>query len=114
MVSDPKLVIEIDSGNSEFLIRANGSGQAAFYHCMSCEQLLAVGANIAKQSKGAVNALVCDDRERFAKPIRVQPRLLSADEKVARWAMIWGQLIIGRAGQTARTRSDRTPRTAGA
>jgi len=88
------MVISICSGESGLQLNYNGSGQAAFYHCKRCDLLVAVGATIAGQLRGAVNVYLLQDRDQFAQPIAIQPRLLSPSEKMERWAKIWATLIV--------------------
>jgi hypothetical protein len=94
IVSSPQVAIEIHAKTSALLTATNGSGLATFYHCKRCNQLLAVGAILAGVSLGAVNAFLMGNLDQFAEPISIQPRLLSPDEKVARWAEIWGSLKV--------------------
>ena len=49
------------------------------------------------QSRGALNAFTLDDFAQLAEPVAIQPRLLSPEEKIARWARIWGSLTISTA-----------------
>lgn len=80
-------------------IAFNGSGQATFYHCQSCNQLLAVGATLDGVSMGAVNAYLFGDLRQFAEPISIQPWRLSSTEKAARWPKIWSRLTVCEHGQ---------------
>ncbi|WP_444959441.1 hypothetical protein [Microbulbifer sp. VVAC002] len=70
----------------------NGDQLAVFYHCKGCNQLLAVGCNINSQLRGAVNLNLLKGVDRLGDPIQVQPRLLSADQKLERWGKLWGFL----------------------
>lgn len=97
LVSGPNLTVTILSLEGEFITKRNGSGQAEFYQCRGCNQLLAVGTVISGQSKGALNANLLDHREELGTPIAIQPRLLSSNEKVDRWSRIWGILNVRRA-----------------
>lgn len=91
MVSDPALNISIVKEGDDLQTRKNGSEQASFLHCKSCGQLLAVGANIEGQYRGAVNAFLFKSIN-FSEAIPVRPRLLSQAEKLQRWKEIWGNL----------------------
>ena len=91
MVSDPALNISIVKEGAGFQVRKNGSERASFFHCKSCGQLLAVGANIEGRYRGAVNAFLFKSIK-FGEAIQIRPRLLSQSEKIQRWKEIWGNL----------------------
>lgn len=93
VVSNSKMVVSVASKSSIYTA-FNGSGQATFYHCRSCNQLLAVGATLDGVSLGAVNAFIFGDLNQFADPLSIQPRLLSPSEKLARWSKVWGPLKL--------------------
>lgn len=93
MVSDPSLSISVNQNLEELELRKNGSNQASFFHCKGCGQLLAVGADIHGELRGAVNAFLFKNLH-FADAIPIQPRLLSSSEKQARWDAIWGRLNV--------------------
>ena len=93
MVSDPRLSISIVQGGSSLQTKTNGSKQASFYHCKSCEQLLAVGATIEGIHRGAVNSCLFKSIK-FSEAVLIRPRLLSQVEKVQRWKRIWGNLYV--------------------
>ena len=97
IVSGPNLAITISSQEGGFTKRSNGSDQAVFYHCSGCNQMVAVGAEIAGQLKGALNAHMLDCQEHLGEAIAVQPKLLAPHEKLERWSSIWGALKIGHA-----------------
>lgn len=94
IVSGPGLTITVSTENGGFTNRLNGSEQAVFYHCAYCNQMLAVGAEIAGQQKGALNALLLDDQEHLGEPVAIQPRLLEPHEKLKRWSNLWCELRI--------------------
>jgi hypothetical protein len=96
VVSNPNMVVLVKSKLSIYTA-FNGSGQATFYHCNGCNQLLAVGAILGGVSQGAVNAFLFGDLSQFAEPTSIQPWRLSATEKAARWAKVWGRLKISHA-----------------
>ena len=93
MISDPALNISIVKENTGLHVRKNGSEQASFFHCKSCDQLLAVGANIEGRFRGAVNAFLFKTIN-FSEALPIQPRLLSQAEKIQRWKEIWGNLHV--------------------
>ena len=97
MISGPNAACAINSDNGKFTQKTNGSEQATFYHCYNCDQLLAVGAQIEGESKGAINGLLLDHSAQLGEPVFIQPRLLSAKEKAARWSVVWGRLYVDHA-----------------
>ena len=72
--------------------KKNGDQLANFYYCKGCSILLAVGCNINGQLRGAVNSNLLQDVNQLGKPVQIQPRLLSANEKLERWNKLWGVL----------------------
>lgn len=90
ILSDPNMLVTfIGEGVS---IEQNGDRLANFFHCEGCKTLLAVGRDINGQLRGAVNANLLQDINKLGHPIQIQPRLLSANEKLERWNKLWGQL----------------------
>ncbi len=90
IISEPNMRIDLAGG--EITINRNGDQLANFYYCDSCNDLLAVGCDLNSQLRGAVNANLLRDANQLGKTIEIQPRLLSADEKIDRWGRLWGQL----------------------
>jgi len=84
--------MKVDLVGDEFTIIKNGDQLASFYYCDSCGDLLAVGRTFNNQLRGAVNASLLRDSGQLGKVIEIQPRLLSADEKLDRWGKLWGQV----------------------
>jgi len=90
IISDPNMKIDLVGG--KVAINKNGDRLANFYHCDFCGDLLAVGCDFNSQLRGAVNANLLRDVNQLGKSVKVQPRLLRADEKLDRWGKLWGQL----------------------
>jgi hypothetical protein len=84
--------IQVMGEASNLVVNKNGDQLASFYHCAKCEDLLSVGCVFRGQLRGAVNALLLDQKELLGARIPIQPRLLSADEKLDRWSKLWGNL----------------------
>ncbi|MGH1543718.1 MAG: hypothetical protein ACRBHB_25185 [Arenicella sp.] len=82
----------IDFFGGEITINQNGDQLANFYYCDYCGDLLAVGCHLNDQLRGAVNPDLLRNANQLGKPIQIQPRLLSADEKLDRWGKLWGVL----------------------
>lgn len=90
IISAPDMTIEFIGDNTS--INQNGDQLASFYYCGYCSDFLAVGCIINGQQRGAVNSQLLHNNSELAKPINIQPRLLSADEKLERWGKLWGVL----------------------
>lgn len=93
IISHPEINTEI-AGDAPIYVATNGSGQANFYHCQECHQLLAVGAIFDDVLLGAVNGRMFGDLAQFGEPIAIQPWKLSPQEKAARWPTVWGKLQL--------------------
>lgn len=88
IISDPSMLINLLGG--EVTINQNGDKLANFYYCSRCCDLLVVGCILNGQLRGAVNASLLSDSGQLGKAVKVQPRLLSASEKLNRWESLWG------------------------
>lgn len=75
------------------LIR-QGSEQADFITCATCETVLAVSVKVDTSLIGALNATLLCDVETSASPVSASPKQLSPDEKKRRWQQIWGPLEL--------------------
>ena len=84
------MVINLVGG--EITINKNGDQLANFYYCDHCGDLLAVGCNLNGQLRGAVNPNLLRNANQLGKPIKIQPQLLNASEKLDRWGKLWGVL----------------------
>jgi hypothetical protein len=51
-----------------------------------------VGCIIGDRLRGAVNSFLLDQRNHLGDPVAIQPRLLSAEDKLSRWSRLWGTL----------------------
>lgn len=94
VISDPRMVIELIGVDEDLVVNANGARIAGFYHCNGCGDFLAVGCEINGRLRGAANALLLDRRDSLGEPVKIQPRLLSSAEKLARWGTLWGDLNV--------------------
>lgn len=89
-VSDPAGQLRIAIGASATpIFYRQGSESARFHLCSECGVLVAVSYAHQGQLHGAVNVACLDERADFGEPIKASPRLLSADEKIARWLQSW-------------------------
>ena len=90
VISDPTMDISL-KGNRVSTTQ-NGDQIANFYFCSSCGDFLAVGCKINGLLRGAVNTNLLHAKKELGASIQIQPRLLSADEKINRWDKLWGLL----------------------
>lgn len=90
ILSDPNMSANFTGEGS--YSKQIGDQLAHFYHCSGCDVLLAVGCTFDGELRGAVNGNLLKDKNRLREPIQIQPRLLSADEKLERWGKLWGTL----------------------
>jgi hypothetical protein len=95
IISDPSMVIRLIGNASKLKVNMNGDQLANFYHCSACGAMLAVGCLIGDRLRGAVNSLLLDQKGLLGASVPIQPRLLSAEEKLNRWSMLWGYLEVG-------------------
>jgi hypothetical protein len=92
VISDPSMIIELMGAHGNLNVQRNGDRLASFYHCIHCGDLLAVGCTIDDRLRGAVNALLLDQKGSLGESTKIQPRLLSSTEKLSRWGKLWGNL----------------------
>ena len=92
LMSDVGMVIELLGERSALTMNQNGDRLASFYHCKSCGQLLAVGCFLDGVQRGAVNGALLHDKNELGPRVSIQPRLLSAEQKLTRWQTLWGRL----------------------
>jgi hypothetical protein len=84
--------MKIEFLGGEASVIHNGAQLANFYYCDCCSDFLAVGCDIKGQQRGAVNLNFLHSYCKLGKPILIQPRLLSSNEKLDRWGKLWGVL----------------------
>jgi len=70
-----------------------GSRQADFVKCSQCQKYVAVTIDTDHRKLGAVNANLLPQQAQLER-VEVTLRLLSADEKNARWQKVWGAVVI--------------------
>jgi hypothetical protein len=71
-----------------------GSNQAEFLTCKTCQQVIAVSFNSTKAYVGALNSKVLDVYSALAAPEIVSPQKLNANEKIQRWTSLWSVITI--------------------
>ncbi len=70
-----------------------GSGQAKFWQCAKCEDVIAVTHAYNSEIRGAVSKALFDDKYSLKPSICVSPKKLSASEKTNRWSSVWSTVI---------------------
>ncbi|GAA0855220.1 hypothetical protein [Aliiglaciecola litoralis] len=98
-LSDPASKLEIHSG-VELKRESQGSGQADFLVCPSCNILIAVTVAVNNELKGSVNANVLEDRSRLLAAKNVSPKHFSAQQKLSRWKELWSIVTLDEACTT--------------
>lgn len=92
-LSDPNGVLELRS-KLPLKTLVQGSEQARFLLCGSCNSVVAVIHSFRSGLKGAVNATLIKDRKQLQKVVIISPKLLSPTEKIERWSRVWLKVII--------------------
>ncbi len=105
-VSDPQgsVVVWIGDGSLRGSYR-QGSGQVEFLSCSNCGVLIGAFYSNGGQLYAAVNTRSVRGENIFAAEQKVSPRLLSADEKTARWRSMWFGNVSIVAGEHWRSRT---------
>jgi len=80
------LVITTDVG---LLGKKQGSNQARFITCPSCQTVIAATLQQEDIFIGALNATLLVDAALLGETTQVSPKLLSAKDKVERWKTLW-------------------------
>ena len=79
----------IIKGNRGLRQLKQGSEQAIFWQCKSCNQIVAVTSEFEGQIKGAVNSNLFTKSRVLSPPVTVSPKILSPEKKRERWASTW-------------------------
>ena len=87
-ISDPDGVLEVKQAK-ELEPLVQGSEQARFWQCKSCNDLIAVTYEFEDGLQGAINTGFLQNSNKLKTPISVSPKTLSAEEKIERWKAGW-------------------------
>ncbi len=90
-LSEPRGELTI-GGNSGLRQLKQGSEQAIFWQCKSCNQIVAVTSELDSQVKGAVNGKLFTKTRTLKIPVTVSPKVLSPEKKRERWASVWSKV----------------------
>ncbi len=71
------------------VVNRQGSEQAMFVACGDCGTVIAAMVKTDDGLIGAVNAGLLDEAEQLQAAIVVSPKLLDAEDKLARWKSVW-------------------------
>lgn len=90
-LSDPQGAISV-CDQSQFDIEHQGSGQASFYLCPTCNDMILCAGNFPSGTKGAVNACLIETVQENHQTETVSPAQLSAVAKRKRWENVWSPI----------------------
>jgi hypothetical protein len=71
-----------------------GSEQATFLSCPSCQIVVAVAYMDKYISVGSLNARLLDEFEKLQGSVVVSPKALDKTEKVRRWRELWSEMLV--------------------
>lgn len=91
-LSDPQGMIHLCS-SADFKVYKQESNTANFLCCQDCDTLIAVYADFAATTLGALNVSVLSDSGMFTKQ-SVSPKKLQRSNKMARWQTAWMPISI--------------------
>ncbi|TQV70895.1 aldehyde-activating protein [Aliikangiella marina] len=92
-ISDPDGILFLKKGYLAHTLQ-QGDELAEFITCSYCEEVIAVIYRDSKEQKAAANATLLESKHDFSEPETVSPKLLAADEKIARWHSLWFDLVL--------------------
>lgn len=93
LISHPTMEIHLSRPLSNLTVDKNGDGLAGFYRCSKCNSLIVVGCLLNRSLRGAVNAQILDCDSRFGDSVDISPKSLKPEEKLERWAKLWGTIF---------------------
>ncbi|WP_461538425.1 GFA family protein [Spongorhabdus nitratireducens] len=77
-----------------FRTKQQGSKQAQFLFCSSCNDLIAVICQIRGEYKGTVSARYLSEYSFMKEALPISPKVLSPKEKWTRWEQMWMPVAI--------------------
>ena len=75
-------------------VQRQGSKQAGFITCNSCQSVIAASLQLDKSLIGALNSTLLSNFSMLQAPTKVSPKTLTANEKIARWKTVWLNIKI--------------------
>lgn len=91
-ISDVNGTISFDSLETMAQLK-QGSGQAIFWQCNNCQQVVAVTNQSNGEIRGALSKKLFAKRYTLKPSISVSPQTLSPAQKAERWALVWSQVV---------------------
>ena len=70
-----------------------GSGQATFWQCRNCEDVVAVSNTQNGDTRGAAVKGLFEGLYSLQESVTVSPKTLSAAEKLERWPLVWAKVV---------------------
>lgn len=70
-----------------------GSGQAIFWECNNCHDVVAVTNSKHDEVRGAVSKQLFAKHLTLKPSVIVSPKQLSASEKAERWSTVWSKVV---------------------
>jgi hypothetical protein len=70
-----------------------GSGQAIFWQCRQCEQVVAVTNTKDGETRGALSKTLFEKQYNLMPSLAVSPKQLSPKEKAKRWTTVWSKVV---------------------
>ncbi|WP_163341074.1 aldehyde-activating protein [Desulfopila sp. IMCC35008] len=87
-LSDPDGMLQITKAEELEQLK-QGSGQAIFWQCKSCHDLIGVTHEFKNGIQGTVNANLFAEGHELQSSIAVSPKTLSPEIKRERWREVW-------------------------
>lgn len=92
-LSDPQGKITLTSG-APLRQEKQGSEQATFLLCPSCQTVVGVSYIARGFSVGSLNATLLNEYEKLQGCLVVSPKALDKTEKVRRWCELWSEMLV--------------------
>ncbi|MFT2112084.1 hypothetical protein [Marinomonas sp. 2405UD68-3] len=87
-LSHPLGELEIES-KEPLDIQKQGTNQAGFITCSSCQSVIAASLQLENRLIGALNSTLLSNSSLLQEPTIVSPKALGAKEKIDRWQTVW-------------------------
>ncbi|WCN08745.1 hypothetical protein [Marinomonas mediterranea] len=70
-----------------------GSGQATFWQCSNCKDIVAVTHRDNGEERGSVVKTLLS-KYTLQSSVKVSPKQLTSEAKPERWAMVWSKVVL--------------------
>lgn len=88
---DGELLIQ---STGQLVVNKQGSNQADFLTCQTCQDVIAVSFKFTDKYVGALNSKVLDTYSTLLAAEIVSPKKLQPNEKLERWKALWSKVRI--------------------